>query len=302
MQKVLLQAAIYLGTMFLGYALKKLGIFRKEDKQVLGNVIVYLTLPAMLISSFNDVIVDFWFLVSLLLGVVCNGTLVFFAWLTARKRPAEIRALYTVNSNGFNLGHITIPFLSGILPQAIPYLCMFDTGNSFYTLGGTFAVASAQVGQKQGSVVKSVLRGITRSVPLVTYFIMTALSLLHISLPGGIIRLADFIGAGNGFAAMLMVGISLELKPDRASLRDVGTLLLIRYLVCAAFALVVFLVLPAPLMMRQILAVALFSSSPAVAVVYSHKISPDATFPGVLNPVTTLLCFPLMALALALVL
>ena len=31
--------------------------------------------------------------ITLLLGVACNGTLVFLAYLTAKQRPAEIRAL-----------------------------------------------------------------------------------------------------------------------------------------------------------------------------------------------------------------
>ena len=59
MQAVVLQSAIYLGTMLLGFSLKQIGLFRTEDRVVLGNVILYITLPAMLISSFNGVRLDY---------------------------------------------------------------------------------------------------------------------------------------------------------------------------------------------------------------------------------------------------
>ena len=54
-------ALIYMVTIFLGYSLKRLGIFKAEDKHVLSAAVFYLTLPAMLIGNFSDISVDLWF-------------------------------------------------------------------------------------------------------------------------------------------------------------------------------------------------------------------------------------------------
>jgi predicted permease len=54
--------------MLLGFSLKQISLFRTEDRAVLGNVILYITLPAMLISSFNGVRLDYWFVISFLLS------------------------------------------------------------------------------------------------------------------------------------------------------------------------------------------------------------------------------------------
>ena len=53
MIKIIATAAIYLLTMLLAYVLKKMGLFHKEDKRVLSNLIFYVTLPASLISGFS---------------------------------------------------------------------------------------------------------------------------------------------------------------------------------------------------------------------------------------------------------
>ena len=59
MAAVYCQAGIFLSTMALGYALKRLGILKPEDKQVLSNLVFYVTLPAMLIGSFGSGTVPF---------------------------------------------------------------------------------------------------------------------------------------------------------------------------------------------------------------------------------------------------
>ena len=43
MIKIIATAAIYLLTMLLAYVLKKMGLFHKEDKRVLSNLIFYVT-------------------------------------------------------------------------------------------------------------------------------------------------------------------------------------------------------------------------------------------------------------------
>lgn len=300
MKAVLLQTAIYLGTMALGYLLKRLGVFRPEDKKVLGNIIVYLTLPAMLISSFGGIRVDLWFVAAFAVGLVSNALMVLLAMAVSRNKPPELRALYTINGAGFSLGNIAIPYLQGLLPAGIPYLCMFDTADSFFSLGTTYSIACTQLGKKSGSVAKSIFLGLITSVPFDVYVLMTVLSLLQVTLPGPILQAADFIGRSNGCLAMLMVGVSLELRMERGAVKDVLTLMVMRYGAALVFALTIWFLIPAPLIWRQSMAVGAFASVPSICLVYSNKLGVDTTVASALNPLTTLISLPLMAAVLSL--
>ena len=304
MGDVLCQGVIFLLTMVLGYVLKRLGVFRTEDKRFLSDLIFYITLPAMLVSSFSGVQVDFWFVVSFLLGLAVNALMVAAGTLASRNKEPALQALYTINCAGLNLGNIAIPFLRNFFPAGIPYLCMFDTGDSFFSLGTTYAIACGRLGRRGGSLL-STLRGIlsslVRSVPFDTYVVMTVLSLLEVELPGGVLQAADFMGRGNGFLAMLLVGVSLELRLDRSSLGEVVRILAVRYARATAAALAVWFLLPAPLVMRQILAAAVFAATPSAALIYSNRLGVRTEVAGALSPISTVLMIPIMCAVMALV-
>lgn len=278
------------------------GYFTAGDRRVLSNLIFYVTLPAMLIAGFSEVHVDSWFAVSFLLGLAVNTLMLLAGTLASRKKPPELQALYTINCAGLNLGNLAIPYFQNFFPAGIPYLCMFDTGDSFFSLGTTYAIACTRLGQKSGSLgfrLKAVLRSLTRSVPFVTYLLMTTLALLHIQLPAPVLQAADFAGRGNGFLAMLLVGVSLELRLERHSIRELLEILAIRYACGTAMALVIWYLLPAPLPMRQVLALSCFSASPSAGLIYSHRLGIHTEIAGALSSITTMLMIPLTSVIMA---
>lgn len=298
MKDILLWAAIYTGTMLLGYALKKAGIFRTGDRAVLANLVLYITLPAMLISSFGGIRVDFWFFTALLLGIVVNLTMLALAAAVSRGKPPELQALYMINGSGFNLGNITMPFLNHFYPNSIPYLCMFDAGDSFFSLGTTYSLACARIGRQGSSSPSCILRSLVRSVPFDVYLLMTLFSLLGLRLPGPVLDAAGFLGQANGCIVMLMVGISFEWNPDPREIREVLTILTLRYSSALILALLFYRVLPAPLPLRQGLSVAVFSAVPNICLIYSNHILPDSTIASTLNPLSMVLAIPTMSLVM----
>jgi len=300
-QNIVLQSAIYLGTMLMGVLLKHKGFFRTQDRDVLSKIILNLTLPAMLVSSFNGVRLDFWFVISFLLGLLVNAVMVVCALVMGRDGSPDLRAVYAVTVAGLNLGILTLPYMQGVLPEGVPYLCMFDVGDTIFTLGIIYAVAASLKGQQHGFHPKKFLRDLFSSVPFDAYVVMVTLSLLHISLPAPLIQAADFIGRSNGFLAMLMVGISLEFHLDHTALMDTFKILAARYAIGVVSALAIFFLLPAPLVMRQILAAAAFSAIPTVSVVYCNKLQIDSAIPGLVVPLTTLLSFLVMPAVLLLI-
>ena len=269
-------------TMFLAYGLKRLGVFHTEDRKVFANLIFNLTLPAMLVSSFSAASVDFWYIVSFVLGLLVNVLMLTAACAASARKAPDLKGIYTINGAGLNLGNIGIPFLQNFFPQSIPYLCMFDSGDSFFSLGTTFAIAEMRMGRKSGPKLHAILSSLFRSVPMITYVVMTVLSLLEIRLPGP-------------------VGISLEINISKGARKEVFALLFLRYACGAVSALVIFFLLPAPLAMRQALAPAMFAAVPNVCMIYTDRLNVRMDIASALNPLSALLMVPIMTIVILLV-
>lgn len=91
-------------------------------------------------------------------------------------------------------------------------------------------------------------------------------------------------------------GVSLELHMSRESAKEVITLLSMRYVIGIIAAVLIYCVLPAPLVMRQILAAAMFASSAAVSIIYSERLGVSTDIAAALNPISTILMIPIMSL------
>ena len=301
MYDVLMWACTYMLTMFLAYGLKRVGIFKAEDRKVFANLIFNVTLPAMLVSSFSGVKADLWFIIAFVLGLAVNLLMVCTACVASAKKSDELKGIYTINGAGLNLGNIGIPFLQNFFPTAVPYLCMFDTGDSFFSLGTTYAIAEMRMGRKSGPKLKAILSSLFHSVPMITYMGMTILSLLGVHLPAPVLELADFMGKGNGFLVMVMVGISLEIHISREAKKEVFLLLVLRYACGAVSAAAIYFLLPAPLEMRQALAPAMFAAVPSACLIYTGRLNVRMDIASALNPMSAVLMIPATTLVILLV-
>lgn len=318
MTRIIATSSIYLFAMLLAFVLKKVGLFHKEDKKILSNLIFYVTLPASLISGFTGAQVNVYYIVSILIGFGVNTVMVIAGQIASARKGRRMQAIYAVNASGFNMACIAIPFLSNFYYDGVPYLCMFDVGDSFYTLGTTYALAQMRMSQenneknaknaknikdkelnKSDILILTVFKSLFMSVPFDVYFIMTVLSFLNYKLPDIVIQAADFCGHGNGFLAMMMIGISFELNMSKETFGEVIHLLLLRYGIGIISAVCIFCVLPAPLIMRQILCAAVFSSSAAVSIIYSERLGVSTDIAAALNPLSTVLMIPVMAMVVA---
>lgn len=312
MTKIIATSSIYLFAMLFAFILKKVGLFHKEDKKILSNLIFYVTLPASLISGFTGAQVNVYYIVSILIGFGVNTVMVIAGQIASARKGRRMQAIYAVNASGFNMACIAIPFLSNFYPDGVPYLCMFDVGDSFYTLGTTYALAQMRMSQEKNAKnskekelnksdihILTVFKSLFTSVPFDVYFIMTVLSFLNYKLPDIVIQAADFCGHGNGFLAMMMIGISFELNMSKETFGEIIHLLLLRYGIGIISAVFIFCILPAPLIMRQILCAAVFSSSAAVSIIYSEKLGVSTDIAAALNPLSTVLMIPVMAMVVA---
>ena len=293
----------YFCVVAIAYALKKIGVFQTSDSRLIGTIIMKLTLPAVIISSFKQVEINSWLLVCLGLGIFLNLFLLGTALLISKNMPAKTRALWAVSAPGYNLGNITIPFLQGIFPQGIPYVGLFDTGDSLITFGGTYIAANLLLSCNKQTRIRDVIRTLFSSLPFVSYITMTTVSFLQIRIPAGFLNFCTFVGESNALLAMLLIGISLDFNPGKVNFTTVFGLLIFRIFTSIVFALGVYYLLPkAPIVMRQALMIALFSAITNVSLIFAGQYDLDMASASLCNTLSTLLALPVLSVVSGIVL
>ena len=78
------------------------------------------------------------------------------------------RGLYMFDLSGYNIGNFSIPFVSSFFPAAIPFLAMFDMGNSLMVTGTTQAIIELSSGRKKhGFILQEIFGVLFRNPPFV---------------------------------------------------------------------------------------------------------------------------------------
>ncbi|MBE6931466.1 MAG: AEC family transporter [Clostridia bacterium] len=283
MLAVLVKALSFVLIIAGGYALKKVGFFKKEDFKVLSRIVLSITLPCAVVSNFNDVAIEGSMVILVVLGILGNLLLVAAGYLAARKNDPDDKAFRIQNTAGYNIGCFTMPFVQGFLgPIGVITACLFDAGNSMMCNGGTYAMASV-AGGKTRARFSDFAKKMLSSVAFDAYCIMLILRLLNLRLPDAVITFTD-IGAGaNGFMAMLMIGVGFELSPERDKILRIISTLAIRFSLMGAAAAIAWFFAPFAEEIRQVLAMVCLSPVSSAAVAYTGKLDNDVGTAGVVN-------------------
>lgn len=245
MIEVLSKAASLVLIIVIGYAIRRRGLVDASAVGLFGKILIYITLPAAIITNFNVVEIrpSMLLVTAVAAGAVSVGLLAGFIVHRRHGRPAQALALLSVSP--FNVGLFAIPYLGTFVgPEGILIAGLFDIGNGLasITIGYTGAVLLTKGGgevQTGRLLLKTLLQPI-----FVCYFFMVALRLAGWSLPASITGFTGIIAGANTFLAMLMIGIGLEIVLDRSRYAAAARLLVTRYAVVIPLALLVWFVLP----------------------------------------------------------
>lgn len=272
----------------LGYLLKRRGVFQQGDARLLSRIIVNLTLPGALLSSFSAFRLVPSLLAVLAAAAAANVLLLAVSALVTRGRPGPVRALYLLNAPSYNIGTFVLPFVQSFLPpDMLLAVSMFDAGNSPFNCGGAYALTAALTGGERLTVC-SVLGRMLRSVPFDTFLAILLLGLLGLRLPQPVYTVAVMFGQANAFLAMLMIGLLLEPRIPQESRSDVLRVVLLRYGFGLAASAVCWM-LPLPAGIRQVLALSLLAPVPSVSLAYCERCGCDSGAVGAIHS----LCIPI---------
>lgn len=303
MGTIITQAAGYVSVIVLGYLLRRFGVFKKEDFYIISRICLKITLPAAIISSLSSVKMEASMLFIALIGFGMCMLYVGLAFLMTIGKSKKQRGFEIVNLAAYNVGSFILPFVQGFLgPVGVAATSLFDTGNVFLCLGGSYAIASIVQGQSKKFSVKDLIMPLLRSVPFMTYIIMLPVAFLRIKLPYYVLNLAELMGKANPFLAMFMIGIGFELSADKANLGTLVRLLFVRYGIAIAAAAACFLFLPLPLESRQALVLLMVGPVSSAATIFTGELGNDVGLSSAFNSMSIIISLVLMIGALMIIL
>ena len=290
MKDILTRAGCFVLIILLGYVLRRMGVLKREEAfPVLSAIVIKITLPCAIIVSFAGREIDPAMLTMVLLGLGCGVLMMILGFVLNLHAPVSKRAFEILNLPSYNIGNFTMPFAQSFLgPTGVIVTSLFDTGNAMITLGTALGVAKA-VKEGKGFSVRRILGALSRSVPFLTYLVMMALCMLHISPPGIVLSVAQTLSGGNAFLAMLMIGVGFKLEANREQLSQVARVVGIRYVMAILLASLFYFCLPFALEVRQTLVILVFSPPGSVVPAFTGELGEDVGLSAAINSVSILL-------------
>jgi predicted permease len=268
--------ASYILIVILGYALKRLGLFKTEHSEVVSKIIFNITLPCAILTSFHSVEITSAYITPLVFGFGFNIVMLALGlYLARRAKDRDSALMYILFVPSQIVGIFGIPVASAVFsPAVVAGLCLYDIGNATIMFGPSFVLASARADGERLTA-KYAIKRLLSSVSFDVYIIAISMSLLKISMPAPVLTFAEICGAGNGFLAMLLFGIMLEPKVEREHRLVITKITLIRLVASALVALPVWFLLPvaADLRIAIVICLAMPAAVAAAVIATSHGVN-----------------------------
>ena len=301
MQEILSRAGCFVAIILLGYVLRRINFFKEGDFTVLSKIVLRITLPAAIVSSFAGKEIDLALLSLAVLSLGIGIFYIFVMFVLNIKRGKDTQAFEMLNVAGYNIGNFTLPFVQSFLgPVGVITTSLFDAGNAFVCLGGAFGVASSIKGTGKFSI-KRVIKALSKSVAFLTCITMMILGMLGITLPAPVIELAGIVGGANAFIAMLMLGVGFKLSGDKSQIGTIVKILTVRYGVALVLASI-FYNLPIELEARTALMVLAFSPIGSAVPAFTEEMGGDAGLSAALNSISIICSIVFMVTILVIML
>lgn len=263
-----------------GYLLKRLNILQEKDGEVISKIIFKITLPALVVVTFDSVKIETSLIllpvIVLVYGIItaCLGLFVF------KNEERELKGSLLMLSSGFNVGLFAFPLVYAVWGiDGLTYFSMFDVGASFVVFGICFIFASyfSEEGLRLNPM--EILKKLGKSIPLMTYLIASILNLIHIQLPDIIINVASKISGANMPLSLLLLGLFLNFKFDKQFIKPMMKFMAFRYGLGLIVGLVLYFILPFDIMFRYTILIGLLLPVAASALTFAveFKYSTNST-------------------------
>lgn len=248
--------------MALGYGAVRGGLFAAADIRVLGNFVLYLALPALIVRAFTQRSLGELFEPHYVAAVALGGLAVFaLGWLGARalKLPRQAAALTAMGLCAPNTGYIGYPLAALVIgPGAAVAMAMNLLVENLLIIPLALALAESAASQGQGwrTALRDTAQRLSRSPLILAIAAGVLLSLLGVRLPAPAARAVDLLATASAPVALFAIGGMLHGSSVRGmagplTLIVVGKLVL--HPLAVALALLVFPVADTQLALAAVL-------------------------------------------------
>lgn len=288
---VLSKAIAFVLIILIGYMCKRRGVFAPTDYQLVSKIVLNITLPCAVISSFAHFQLDLSLLAAVALGLSGNCVMLFVALMLTRRETLAAKIFYIFSLAGYNIGCFTLPFAQAFLtPFAVVALCMFDVGNSIMCTGMTYALTASCIGYADGHKdrfsMKSIAEKLLHSAPFVVYISMLLLALAGVQFPKSVYTFTDIVGAANPFLSMLMIGMMFEIRLDKQAMGYVKELFSVRYLISLACAGAFIYFAPFKQEVNYVIALAFMAPCTIIGPIFVEKLGGNVQLASLFNSMT----------------
>ena len=281
MLQILLKAGSFLFIILLGWGLKRLRLFAKDDYRIVMRIVLNVTLPAATIVGTAAYDADRSLLFATLIGFLINWVFLGVAFLLSRKKPHDQRAVWLNSTPGYNIGCFALPFVQCFLtPASVVACCLFDAGNAIMCTGGTYAITSGTLGGERMKP-KEIGKRLLDSRPFMSYLLVLLLVVFGIRIPQGVVTFLTPIANANAYLAMFMIGLMFDVSFPKGSVAEIFKIIAIRVLGGIAIAAVCYSALPKEL--GQALALTCVAPVSVASTAFSEQAGGDPSVCACIN-------------------
>ena len=297
MTSILFQAAAFMFVMIEGVLMRKSHLVSDNAKEVVKQMMIYLTLPAAIIISFSDSVkLDKSILILIPVGLVMNLIMVLFGLAITKGRPPATRLLYALTLSGYNGGSFALPFVQNFMPPlGSVAVSVFDIGNALVCTGGGAMLCAEYLAEHRGRTsMTSFLKRLLYNPPLITYCMMLALTLLGIHFPKNFLTMLRPSANASVFVAMMVLGLTFHMEFKREYITEIVKIVGLRNLfavICAAFF---YFVQPFDPVVTQALVLVSFAPARTMSIIFVEKYGGNGGMAGAINSVSIVISVIIM--------
>ncbi|SFL57757.1 AEC family transporter [Pelosinus propionicus] len=276
----------------LGYVFKRINLISEQDGQCLSRLIFNITLPALIISTFNTIIIDFSLILITIIGIVYGIFMAILGVIVFKNEDRKVRGMLSMLIPSFNIGLFAYPLVEAIWGhEGIKYFGMFDVGNSIVVFGVTYIFASYFSSENADIKVANISRKLLKSVPLLSYIIVFSLAVSDLHFPKIVLDCTKILARANMPLSLLLLGIYLSFSLNKYHLKNMIKVLAVRYLLGLLVGTTLFFIMPFDQMFKYTMLIGFLLPIPTAVIQYAIEFDYDQHFVGTVANVTILLSF-----------
>lgn len=228
-----------------GYAIKRLGLIRRDEGRILNRLVLYVTLPALNLAVISETELSWQLLVLPVVSFAAGVLASQLGRLPARalELSREDVGTFVISLCGV-MNAMAYPFVeAGFGDEGVRVVAISDLGNAIaifafaYYLSFRYSTTAAFDGRQ-------ILKKVTTFFPLHAFLLAVVLNVLGIQLSGVLGGMVDGLATINSPLMLLALGVYLEIDVSRDERRVLFTQVAAKYAIGAGVALFTLWALP----------------------------------------------------------